>query len=133
MLGDILESRFWGPTTMWLDLSGGVFHKYKKYDRRYIIPEKGLFIERIGHLSGIDITAGRYPDYIMMAGNPDEFGLLIKAAAWVLLKRGNISDWATFNEIFAAPIRKGKYPNTTPKQKPPSQKPSQKPEDLAGT
>ncbi len=117
MLGDILESRFWGPTTMWLDLSGGVFHKYRKYDRRYIIPEKGLFIERPGRLSGIDITAGRYPDYIIMAGNPDEFGLLIKAVPWVLLKRGDISDWATFNEIFAAPIRKGKYPQYNPEAK----------------
>lgn len=110
MLGDILDARFWGFTSMWVDLSGGEFHEYKRFDRRHVSVEKGLFLRRPDDLGGIDITEPPYTNYILTA-NSETFGLLIKAAAWVLLKRGDVSDWATFNEILAAPIRVGKYPD----------------------
>lgn len=114
MIGDLLEARFWGYTTAWLDLSGGIFHKYKKYDRRHIVPAKGIFKQKQDDRDGISITEPPYANYIITAGTTGYFGLLIKAAAWVLLKRGDISDWATFNEILAAPIRIGYYPDVNP-------------------
>lgn len=117
MLNDILSSRFWGYTASWIDLSGGMFHKYKLFNRRHIVPEKGLFLVKQEDRNGVDITVPPYSDYILTAGKPDNFGLLIKAASWVLLKRGDISDWATFNEIFAAPIRVGHYPDFNPEIK----------------
>lgn len=110
MLGDILEARFWGYTAAWIDLSGGQFRKYKKYDRRYIIPEKGLFTYKPDDREGISILEPPYSNYFLTAGKPEDLGLLIKATPWVLLKRGDISDWATFEEILAAPIRVGQYP-----------------------
>ena len=110
MLGDILEARFWGFTTSWLDLSGGEFRKYEKYDRRHILPQKGLFKYRPSDRDGVNILEPPYSNYIITAGGTKSFGLLIKATAFVLLKRGDISDWATFNEILAAPIRVGEYP-----------------------
>lgn len=110
MLGDILEARFWGHTTSWIDLSGGEFRKYKKYDRRYIVPEKGLFTYKPDDREGVSILEPPYSNYFLTAGKPEDFGLLIKATPWVLLKRGDISDWATFEEILAAPIRVGHYP-----------------------
>lgn len=116
LLGDILEARFWGFTSSWIDLSGGQFNKYKKYDRRHISIEKGLFLRKPDDYSGIDINNPPYTSY-MLTADSGSFGLLVKAASWVLLKRGDISDWATFNEIFAAPIRVGHYPDFNPEVK----------------
>jgi Mu-like prophage protein gp29 len=110
MLGDILEARFWHYSAAWLDLSGKQYNKYRMLPRKHILPEKGLFVKRQGDRTGTSIITPPYSNYIITAGNPDEMGLLLKMAPWVLLKRGDVSDWATFNEIYAAPIRKGTYP-----------------------
>ncbi|MEG1464841.1 MAG: DUF935 family protein, partial [Mucinivorans sp.] len=57
-----------------------------------------------------DYSQGTVANYIITAGKKSDLGLLLKAIPWVLLKRGDISDWATFNELYAEPFRIGKYP-----------------------
>ena len=111
MLADIMESRLWGYTASWLDLSGGEFRKYQLLSRHNVISEKGIFVQYAGDREGtVIVPPSPYADYVLTAGKQDHLGLLLKAAPFVYFKRGDISDWATFNEIFAAPIRKGKYP-----------------------
>ena len=110
MLEDLLGSRFWGYTASWLDLNNGTFRKYQMYDRRHIKPLKGMLLVKQDDRDGIDIARPPYDRFIITAGKPGDFGLLIKAVPWVLLKRGDVSDWATFNELFAMPFRKGTYP-----------------------
>ncbi|MCL2502657.1 MAG: DUF935 domain-containing protein [Bacteroidales bacterium] len=111
MLSEIMEARLWGYTASWLDLSGGEFQKYELLCRHNVIPERGLFVRQPGDREGTSIVPpSPYANYVITAGKADSLGLLLKAAPVVYLKRGDISDWATFNEMFAAPIRKGTYP-----------------------
>ena len=110
MLEDVVDARFWGHTAMWLDLSGGIYRKYKRLDRKHVVPEQNLFKLKQGDRAGIDYTEGKYPFYVLTAGKTDDLGMLLNAVPMVLIKRGDISDWATCNELFAAPTRMGKYP-----------------------
>lgn len=110
MLVDIVESRFWGYSAMWVDLSGGEFHKYKLLPRKHIVPEKSLFLNKQADRDGTNFSLPPYTNYTITAGETDDLGLLLAIIPWVLFKRGDINDWATFNEMFAAPFRKGKYP-----------------------
>lgn len=110
MISDVLEARFWGYTAAWLDLSGAAFRKYKLLPRKHIVPSKGLFLNKQDDRHGVAYTVPPYANYVITAGETDDLGMLLKAVSWVLFKRGDVSDWATFNELFAAPFRKGKYP-----------------------
>jgi len=110
MIVDVLESKFYGFSAMWLDLSGGEFRKYKLLPRKHIIPEKNQFLYKQWDRSGVDYTTPPYSNYVLTAGETDDLGLLLSIVPWVLLKRGDITDWSIFNELFAAPFRKGKYP-----------------------
>lgn len=50
-----------------------------------------------------------YPD-LLFIGEPEELGMLAKAAVWVIYKRNDVADWAQFAEVFGAPIREYTYP-----------------------
>lgn len=77
-----------GYTASWLDLNNGTFRKYQMYDRRHIKPLKGMLLVKQDDRDGIDIARPPYDRFIITAGKPGDFGLLIKAVPWVLLKRG---------------------------------------------
>lgn len=47
--------------------------------------------------------------YMMWAGDPTDMGLFIKAAQYVIYKRGNFGDWAQFAELFGMPFREARY------------------------
>lgn len=110
MLGDILDAKFYGHSALWLDLSGGEFVKYELLKRKHILPQRDLYITKQTDKEGINYSQPPYSNYVITAGKKDDFGLLIKSVVWVLFKRGDISDWATFNEVFAMPFRLAKYP-----------------------
>jgi len=114
MLKDSLNAKFWGYSAMWLDIAGGVFNKYRLLKRKHIRPEKSLFLNKPEDKEGINFLNPPYSYYVLHAGKTDDLGVLLKAVPWVLLKRGDVSDWATFNELFAAPFRKGTYQMGTP-------------------
>lgn len=110
MIEDLLSARFWGYTSAWLDISDAAFRSYKLLNRKHVVPEKGLYLIKQGDRDGTSFLLPPYNQYFITSGKTDDFGLLIKAVPWVLLKRGDVSDWATFNELFAMPFRKGTYP-----------------------
>lgn len=102
---------------MWLDLSGSAFHKYNLLPRKHIVPEQRLFITKQDDKTGINYTTTPYDRYVLSAGKNNSLGLILSVVPWVLLKRGDINDWSTFLEVFAAPFRKGKYPQYNEKAK----------------
>ncbi len=111
MTSDWVKSKFTGAMAYWVDLSGGIFNNYNAISPKHYIPHSGMVVNKVADRQGVDITAGNYPNYVMRVGKADDLGLLLKAIPWVLLKRGDISDWATFNELFAFPFRVAKYPS----------------------
>ncbi len=107
---EIWRSKLWGYSLLWTDIAGAQFNDFESLDRKHIIPKKHLFVKHQHDRDGIDFLQPPYSYYTVPVGTKNDLGLLLKAVPWVLLKRGDISDWASFNEIFANPIRKGSYP-----------------------
>lgn len=110
MLTDILDARFEGHSLMWFDPSDRNNINYKLIPRKHVIPEAREYKRYQHNLTGLKYNVPPYTNYSFEVGNNHRLGLLAKAVPFVLLKRGNFSDWATFAEIFGQPLRKGKYP-----------------------
>lgn len=110
MLSDIIDARFEGHSLMWFDPSNRSDIKYKLIPRKNVIPEAHEYKRYQHDLNGLKYNKPPYTNYSYEVGNNHKLGLLAKAVPFVLLKRGNFSDWATFAEIFGQPLRKGKYP-----------------------
>ncbi|MBN2814967.1 MAG: DUF935 family protein [Bacteroidales bacterium] len=114
LLRSIIESRFFGYSLNWVDITqpGVQKPKVKVIDRRHVEPSRNKYKTKIGDTlnAGIDYTVPPLSNYILTAGRDDDLGLLLKCAPYVLWKRGDIGDWATFAEIFGSPLRKGKFP-----------------------
>lgn len=46
---------------------------------------------------------------VWVLGAPDDLGLLLKCAPYVIYKRGDLADWSQFIELFGQPVRVMKY------------------------
>jgi phage gp29-like protein len=79
--------------------------------RKHIRPkEKVITQEQTGENStGIQYNEGAYQNYIAEVGKEDDLGLILKAAPYVLLKKGGVGDWALFVQLFGQPFREYKY------------------------
>ena len=76
----------------------------------YIVPPKHMR-PRTGYVAfeqtgdaGINIREGIYANTVMEIGKPYDLGLFLSAAQYVIFKRGGLSDWANFVEVFGQPI-----------------------------
>jgi hypothetical protein len=78
-------------------------------NRSHVNPVDRIVVANPYDDHGIDYTAGPYKHYYVGVGDADDLGLLLIAAPLVLIKRGNLSDWASFNELFGQPMRIGTY------------------------
>lgn len=77
--------------------------------RKHIKPKEGIVTYE---QNGTDGVAYRQPPankFILECGHWNEFGLLMKAAQYVIYKRGGFGDWAHFAEIFGMPFREARY------------------------
>jgi hypothetical protein len=96
----IIESMLWG-------LSGIEFEPGKEFapkiiNRKHIKPKwQRVVFEEYG-TTGVDYTTA---DNIWIIGEPEDLGLLLKCAPYVIYKRNNTGDWAQYIEIFGQPIR----------------------------
>ncbi len=80
--------------------------------RKHVHPEKNLeCISKDQTQPTKDILYKEPPEvkYMLWAGEPTDMGLLVKAAQYVIYKRGNFGDWAQYAEIFGMPFREAKY------------------------
>lgn len=114
----VIESKTHAHSLCWVDITlpGQKEPEVKLIDRRHVVPPLHIykFRDSDNNNSGVDYTENPLCNYIISAGREKDLGLLLKCAPYALMKRGDISDWATFAEVFGMPLRKGTYPAHNP-------------------
>lgn len=118
----LLDSKFFGYSLCYADLAaknelGEYDPKVELVPRAHVIPSRTIVVADPYSIEGIDYTQPPYNNLYVAAGKPKSLGLLSVAAVLVLIKRGDVSDWATFNEVFGQPMRVAYYSTGDPAQK----------------
>lgn len=99
IIEEILMSKMWGISG--LEFIPGTKLAFNKIPRKHIKPHKKLIsIEQIGDFG---------PSYdgvpnLWIIGEPDDLGLLLPCGFYALLKKGTITDWAEYIELFGSPL-----------------------------
>jgi phage gp29-like protein len=103
---DIILSEFWGFSLMqfYLDDKGNIC--YDLIDRKHYDPIRRKLLKYQGDQDGIDIDAF---DNMLFVGEKRDLGIFSELLPAVLYKRGDMSDWAIFCNIFGMPIREYTY------------------------
>ena len=104
---DIVEAQFWGFSAFQFYLDDNNHIRYINIPRKNFNPVTRQILKNEGDLLGIPMENF---DNTMMIGESRDLGLLMVLMLGVLYKRGNISDWAKFCNIFGMPIREYTYP-----------------------
>ena len=104
MLRELMLQKFWGISGFEF-LPGEIF-TFNCIPRKHLKPEKKMITKEQN-----DYTGFNYQDIwnIWVVGQPDDYGLLLKCAPYVIWKKGNMGDWAQYIEIFGQPFVVGKY------------------------
>ncbi len=104
VVSELLKSKLWGYTMIEIEVySDGTFGVYL-IPRKHMRPNKGMIaFDQTGD-NGIDVRNGNYVNTILEAGDEKDLGLLMVAAQYVIFKRGSLSDWAQFAEVFGQPL-----------------------------
>jgi hypothetical protein len=85
--------------------------------QKHMRPKTGIVaFEQTGD-AGIDIRSGIYAQTVMEIGDPDDLGLFMSAAQYVIYKRGGFGDWANFVEVFGQPIIDAEWDGIDEKQR----------------
>jgi hypothetical protein len=113
MRKEILKYKFFGISVIEAINQNKVF-SYYSVPRKNIKPKEGRIVyEQYGH-DGIDYRLPPYNKFVFEVGRWDDLGLLLKAAPYVIYKRGGFGDWAHFAEIFGMPFREARYDGYNP-------------------
>lgn len=102
ILTEILNSKFYGHSLIQSDFKT---LKTDLIDRRYVKPDKCIVVKQYMDETGEKYTENGYQNTCFGVGQVHDLGLLLIASQYVILKKGNIMDWATFNERYATPFR----------------------------
>ncbi len=119
-----LDANWWGHSLMELGdvITDGdghpAFNGVRLIPRRHVIPEYGRVVQRVGYnwQSGIDYHERPWSDWLIEAGQPDDLGLLLKAALHTIPKKHASSFWDCFAEIFGMPWRVARTTTRDPKE-----------------
>lgn len=117
ILNDLLDAQLWGHSLLWFEELNEEFQKYTLIERANVRPEVGEVIKEIYDDSGVPYRELPTSNYIIEAGKPKNLGLLLKCAPYAIYKKGNISDWALYNQMFGFPFREFTYDGHDPKVK----------------
>ena len=104
LLTEILNSKFWGISVVEFDFTTGF--AVAGSPRKHINPRSGEILMQQTDERGIPY---REDPFFLEIGEPNNLGLILKAAPYVIYKRGSFGDWAQFAELFGMPFRKGTY------------------------
>lgn len=100
----IMETQLWG--TSGIEFIPGDVLAYDVIPRKHIKPELGVISYE---QTGTDGIPYRDIESIWIMGETRDLGLLLKCAPYSLYKRGGLSDWAEYIELFGQPVRIVKY------------------------
>lgn len=104
LLREIMLSRFWGVSLVEFGFTEGF--AFDSIPRKHIRTNTHEIAIREEDERGIPYAGN---DLIVQFGRDDDFGILLRAAPFVIYKRGGFGDWAQFVELFGMPQRIGKY------------------------
>lgn len=79
----------------------------KLLPRKHVIPEYGRVITDLGQdwTTGLEYRKPPFTEWLIEAGQPEDLGLLLKAATQTIPKKNMFAFWDTFGEIFGMPMR----------------------------
>lgn len=123
ILKEIMESVEWGKTLLEMEpKTVNAFGKDEKsislysVPRKHIRPKQGVIVKEQWDSAEANPTTGLIPyreapysNYVADIGKDDDLGILLEIAAYVILKKGGVSDWALFVQLFGQPLREYKY------------------------
>lgn len=110
----IIQAKWFGHSLVEFTFEDQKISSIDLIPRKNIIPERGLFIERVGNTNGIYYRDQPYADYLVEIGGDRDLGLLNKATPYAIYKRMGLSNWGEFIELFGVPIRQFEYDSTNP-------------------
>ena len=108
LLHYIMESKLWGYSLIELNFDGMKLQP-KLIPRKHVEPNKGIILKHQFDQTGFNYREAPYTDYCIEVGESNALGLLMKAAQYVIYKRGGFGDWAQYAELFGMPFRVAKY------------------------
>lgn len=118
LVKEIHNSILWGYTlifvnNIWYDDIEETYRiDFDLIPRKHVHPEKGFeCISKDQGIASRDILFKEEPlaNYMIWAGEATDMGLMVKAAQYVIYKRGGFGDWAQFAEMFGMPFRDCSY------------------------
>lgn len=106
VLEEIVLAKFWGFSLMqfYLDTEGNI--RADQIDRKHYNPIRRELLQFSSDYRGVPIEEF---DNMLFIGKERSLGALFDISVALLYKRGNLSDWARFCNIFGIPIRKYTY------------------------
>lgn len=114
-LREVMETKFWGHTLLELywptmgneDDNGRTI----LIPRAHVKPRLGVVTKEKWETTGIMYRDAPFDKVTIEIGEPDDLGLFMPVAQYVIYKRGNFGDWAEFAEVFGMPFRWATYNN----------------------
>jgi hypothetical protein len=101
-----LDSIYYGYSLIEFgDRIGTDFQCVKLVPREYVKPEFNIVTKNTSDITGINYLDKPYSDWCIGVGESHDLGLLLKAAPYVLWKKGASMSYAEFCEMFGNPIR----------------------------
>lgn len=103
---DLVMSEFWGFTLVqfYLNEEGNI--RYDLINRKHYDPIHRKLLKYQGSMDGVPIDD--FPD-MLFVGSERDLGIYAELLPAVLYKRGDMSNWAQFCNIFGMPIREYTY------------------------
>ena len=103
---DLVMSEFWGFTLVQFYLNEEGYIRYDLINRKHYDPIHRKLLKYQGSMDGVPIDD--FPD-MLFVGSERDLGIYAELLPAVLYKRGDMSDWAQFCNIFGMPIREYTY------------------------
>jgi hypothetical protein len=105
---EIARQKVWGISVIELIKDATGFRIFS-VPRKHIQSKEGKIIYEQHGTDGINYREAPANNYILEVGHWNDLGLMMKAAQYVIYKRGGFGDWAHFAEIFGMPFREARY------------------------
>lgn len=103
---EIVLTEFWGFSLLefWTDEEGNIRHH--SVNRKHVDPVRRVLHKFQGDADGVPLENFRN---LLLLGDGRDLGVYAELLVAVLYKRGDISDWARFCNVFGMPIREYTY------------------------